>query len=94
MCVQISTEHELRLEGNLSQHYSVRSLEHKEERPAYHTGLLRDGIVFDSIYPLGIPLGWWEGGAYTVAVGCPNDSTDEKPFAVADAMGIGKITID
>jgi RHS repeat-associated protein len=62
----------------------------------FHTGILRGAIVFDNIYPAGIPLGYWEGGAYAVPIACGvqgSGSTSIAPFKMAVALGIGEITI-
>jgi hypothetical protein len=59
----------------------------------FHTGILRGVMVYDSIYPGGIPLGYWEGGAYTVPTACDLGKTSIASFKMAEALGIGKITI-
>ncbi len=58
-----------------------------------HQGVLRNGTVFDSIYPQGIPLSDWEGRAYTVPINCSFGYTSIAPLAAAAGMGIGEITI-
>jgi hypothetical protein len=64
-----------------------------------HTGRLKNGIVYDSIYPSGIPLNLWEDGVYFVPGSClkpdgiVSDPDDELTFIEAVRRGIGRIEI-
>jgi RHS repeat-associated protein len=62
-----------------------------------HTGLLRGSSVIDNIYPTGVPVGFWEDGAYEVLLACSSQGRGSETvgtFTDAVNQGIGEITTE
>jgi RHS repeat-associated protein len=79
--------------SNIGERIFVTALGGEFTVNGFHTGLLKDGIVRDNIYPGGIPQQEWEDGAYTVPAACGTFGIRDVSFRQAVILGIGEIEI-